>query len=71
MSAMLWARRAPSRRAAVAGALTIIVGAGGIGIELYASINRFDWRQVAVMLIAISAVVVSEFIAATSRQRIT
>jgi len=48
------------------------VGAGGIGIELYSSINLFAWQQVAVMLIAIFAVVVvSEFISAITRQRIT
>jgi phosphonate transport system permease protein len=48
------------------------VGAGGIGIELYSSMNLFRWEQVAVMLIAILAVVVfSEFVSATARQRIT
>ena len=48
------------------------VGAGGIGILLYASINQFLWREVAVMLIAVLAVVVvSEFVSATLRQRIT
>lgn len=48
------------------------VGAGGIGIELYSSINLFAWQQVAVMLIAIFAVVVvSEFISAITRKRIT
>ncbi len=49
-----------------------IVGAGGIGIELYSSINLFRWPEVAVMMIAIFAiVVVSELISATARQRIT
>lgn len=48
------------------------VGAGGIGIELYSSINLFRWPEVAVMLIAIFAVVVvSEFISALTRRRIT
>ncbi len=48
------------------------VGAGGIGILLYASINQFLWREVAVMMIAVLAVVVvSEFVSATVRQRIT
>jgi phosphonate transport system permease protein len=48
------------------------VGAGGIGIELYSSINLFRWPEVAVMLIAVFIVViVSEFISAASRSRIT
>lgn len=48
------------------------VGAGGIGILLYASINQFLWREVAAMLIAVFlVVVVSEFVSATVRQRIT
>jgi phosphonate transport system permease protein len=48
------------------------VGAGGIGIELYSSINLFNWQQVAMMLIAIFAVVVvSEFVSAIIRRRIT
>ncbi len=48
------------------------VGAGGIGIELYSSINQFRWDEVAVILIAIFAVViVSEVVSATVRQRIT
>ena len=48
------------------------VGAGGIGILLYSSINQFLWREVAVMMIAVFAVVlVSEFVSATVRQRIT
>ncbi len=47
------------------------VGAGGIGIQLYASINQFAWREVAVMLIAVfGIVVVSEFVSAVVRQRI-
>ena len=48
------------------------VGAGGIGILLYSSINQFLWQEVAFMLIAVFGVVlVSEFISATVRQRIT
>jgi phosphonate transport system permease protein len=48
------------------------VGAGGIGIMLYSSINLFAWHEVAVMLLAIFGVVlVSEFVSATVRARIT
>ena len=48
------------------------VGAGGIGILLYSSINQFLWQEVTVILIAIFGVVIaSEFISATVRQRIT
>ncbi len=48
------------------------VGAGGIGIQLYASINQFAWQQVSVMLLAVFGVVlVSEFVSATVRGRIT
>ena len=48
------------------------VGAGGIGIELYASINQFAWQQVSVMLIAVFGVVlVSELVSAVVRSRIT
>ena len=48
------------------------VGAGGIGLFLYASINQFAWQQVLVVLIAILAVVlVSEAISAHVRARIT
>jgi phosphonate transport system permease protein len=48
------------------------VGAGGIGILLYSSINQFLWQEVAFMLISVFGVVlVSEFISATVRQRIT
>ena len=48
------------------------VGAGGIGILLYSSINQFLWREVAVILLAVFAVVVvSEFVSAAVRQRIT
>ncbi len=48
------------------------VGAGGIGILLYSSINLFQWQSVSVMLLAIFAVVVvSEFVSAAVRQRIS
>ena len=48
------------------------VGAGGIGILLYSSINQFAWNEVSVMLLAIfGVVVVSEFVSATVRLRIT
>jgi len=48
------------------------VGAGGIGILLYSSINQFLWREVTLMLIAVFGVVLmSEFISAKVRQRIS
>ena len=48
------------------------VGAGGIGILLYSSINQFMWQEVTVILIAVLGVVIaSEFISATVRRRIT
>ncbi len=48
------------------------VGAGGIGILLYSSINLFLWRQVSLMMLAIfGIVVISEFVSAAVRQRIT
>ncbi len=48
------------------------VGAGGIGILLYSSINQFQWQEVAVMLLVVFGVVLlSEFISATVRQRIS
>lgn len=48
------------------------VGAGGIGIELYSSINLFAWREVSLMLLAVFCiVVVSEFISAAVRKRLT
>lgn len=48
------------------------VGAGGIGILLYSSINQFIWQQVALILIVVFGVVIaSEFISATVRRRIT
>jgi phosphonate transport system permease protein len=48
------------------------VGAGGIGIMLYSSINQFAWHEVSVMLIAIFGIVlISELVSATARKRIT
>lgn len=48
------------------------VGAGGIGILLYSSINQFMWQEVTVILITVFGVVLaSEFISAKVRQRIT
>lgn len=48
------------------------VGAGGIGILLYSSINQFLWREVALMLISVFGVVlISEFVSAKIRQRIS
>ncbi|MEO7743662.1 MAG: phosphonate ABC transporter, permease protein PhnE [Usitatibacter sp.] len=48
------------------------VGAGGIGLQLYASINQFAWQQVIVVLAAILViVVVSEAISAYVRGRIS
>ena len=48
------------------------VGAGGIGILLYSSINQFLWREVALTLILVFGVVlISEYISAKVRQRIS
>ena len=48
------------------------VGAGGIGIQLYSSINQFQWDEVAVILLAVfGVVVISELVSATVRQKIT
>jgi phosphonate transport system permease protein len=48
------------------------VGAGGIGLYLYASINQFAWSQVLVILIAILVIVIlSEFVSAYVRARTT
>jgi phosphonate transport system permease protein len=48
------------------------VGAGGIGILLYSSINQFLWQEVAVILMVVFGVVlVSEYISATVRRRVT
>ncbi|CAM5772060.1 phosphonate ABC transporter, permease protein PhnE [Bosea minatitlanensis] len=47
------------------------VGAGGIGLLLYASINQFAWSQALVILIAIlGIVIVSEALSAYVRSRI-
>jgi phosphonate transport system permease protein len=48
------------------------VGAGGIGIYLYASINQFAWQQVLVVLLAILVIVIaSEAVSAWIRERIS
>ena len=48
------------------------VGAGGIGLYLYASINQFAWQQVLVILVATLVIVlVSEAVSAWVRSRIT
>lgn len=48
------------------------VGAGGIGIYLYASINQFAWQQVLVVLLAILVIVIaSEAVSAAIRERIS
>ena len=48
------------------------VGAGGIGLYLYASINQFAWQQVLVVLAAILAIVIaSEAASAWVRARVT
>ncbi len=48
------------------------VGAGGIGLQLYASINQFAWQQVLMVLVAILAIVlVSEALSAYARARIS
>lgn len=48
------------------------VGAGGIGLHLYASINQFAWQQVLVVLVAILAIVLlSEAVSAYVRARIS
>jgi phosphonate transport system permease protein len=48
------------------------VGAGGIGLQLYASINQFAWQQVLVVLAAILVVVLlSEAVSAYVRARIS
>jgi phosphonate transport system permease protein len=47
------------------------VGAGGIGLLLYASINQFAWSQAIVILIAIlGIVIISEALSAYVRSRI-
>ena len=48
------------------------VGAGGVGLYLYASINQFAWQQVLVILAAILAIVIaSEALSAYVRARIS
>jgi phosphonate transport system permease protein len=48
------------------------VGAGGIGIVLYSSINLFAWHEVSVILISIFGVVlVSEYLSIKVRGKIT
>ena len=48
------------------------VGAGGIGILLYSSINQFLWQEVALTLTSVFGVVLmSEFVSAKVRQRIS
>jgi phosphonate transport system permease protein len=48
------------------------VGAGGIGLHLYASINGFIWQQVLLILVAIGAIVMlSEAVSAWVRGRIS
>ncbi len=48
------------------------VGAGGIGLYLYASINSFQWQQVLLVLVAIGIIVlISEAVSAWVRERIT
>jgi phosphonate transport system permease protein len=48
------------------------VGAGGIGILLYSSINQFLWREVSLILLSVFGVVlISEFLSAAIRQKIS
>lgn len=48
------------------------VGAGGIGLYLYGSINQFAWQQVLVILAAVFLIVVaSELLSAHVRQKVT
>lgn len=48
------------------------VGAGGIGILLYSSINQFQWQEVSLILMTVFGVVmISEFISAMVRKRIS
>lgn len=48
------------------------VGAGGVGILLYSAINQFQWQAVSLILAAVFGVVlISEFVSATVRQRIS
>ena len=48
------------------------VGAGGIGILLYSSINQFLWQEVTLILLSVfGVVIVSEFVSAAVRKRIS
>ncbi len=48
------------------------VGAGGIGLQLYASINQFAWDRVVVVLAAILVIVIaSEALSAHIRSKVT
>jgi phosphonate transport system permease protein len=48
------------------------VGAGGIGILLYSSINQFQWQSVALILLAVfGIVIISEFVSAAVRKKIS
>ncbi len=48
------------------------VGAGGIGIVLYSSINLFAWSEVSVILLAIfGVVIISEYLSIKVRSKIT
>lgn len=49
-----------------------LVGAGGLGLELNASIGNLDWSRVSVILVAIFAtVIVSEWVSARIRAAVT
>jgi len=49
-----------------------LVGAGGLGLELNASIGNLDWSRVSVILLAIFAtVIVSEWVSARIRKAVT
>jgi phosphonate transport system permease protein len=49
-----------------------LVGAGGIGLQLNASINALQWSQASVIFLMILALVVaSEWVSAKVRQAIT
>lgn len=48
------------------------VGAGGIGLQLYASINQFAWQQVLLILMVIFVIVIaSEWLSAKIRSKVT
>jgi len=53
-------------------ALERLAAAGGINILLYSSINQFQWQSVALILIAVfGIVVISEFVSAAVRKKIS